>query len=46
MRLHCASTMLPRGAGASYGIATEFLYKINREPETLPAAVMVWVDKR
>jgi len=34
-----------RGAGASYGIATEFLYKINREPETLPAAVMVWVDK-
>ena len=35
-----------RGAGASFAIATEFLYKINPTPETQPAAVMVWADSR
>ena len=33
-----------RGAGASYAIATEFLYKIHRAPETQPAVILVWVE--
>ena len=28
-----------KGAGSSYGIVTEFLYRIYPVPETLPAAV-------
>ena len=36
-----------RGAGSSYGIATEFLYKIYPMPETNPAVILVWIrDKR
>ena len=36
-----------RGAGSSFGIATEFLYKIYPMPETSPAVILVWIsDKR
>ena len=36
-----------RGAGSSFGIATEFLYKIYPTPETSPAVILVWItDKR
>ena len=33
-----------RGAGSSFGIATEFLYVINRTPETEAAVILVWVN--
>ena len=33
-----------RGAGSSYGIATEFLYVINRTPETEAAVILVWIN--
>lgn len=33
-----------RGAGSSFGIATEFLYTIFPTPETLPAFILVWVE--
>ena len=33
-----------RGAGSSFGIATEFLYVIHRSPETEPAVILVWID--
>ena len=33
-----------RGAGSSFGIATEFLYVIHRTPETEPAVILVWID--
>ena len=36
-----------RGAGASFAIATEFLYQIYKLPETSPAVILVWInDKR
>ena len=33
-----------RGAGSSFGIATEFLYVINRTPETEAAVILVWIN--
>ena len=33
-----------RGAGASFAIVTEFLYKVYPTPETLPAVLPVWVS--
>ena len=33
-----------RGAGASYAIATEFLYQIYPTPETQPAIFLVWIN--
>lgn len=36
-----------RGAGSSFGVATEVLYQIYPQPETAPAVFLVWVqDKR
>lgn len=32
------------GAGQSYGIVTEFLYKIYPKPETLPILAMVYLE--
>lgn len=32
-----------RGAGSSYGIVTEFMYKIYPEPETLPIVAMIYI---
>ncbi len=31
------------GAGQSYGIVTEFLYKIYPKPETLPILAMIYL---
>ena len=33
-----------RGAGSSYGVATQFLYTVHREPETEPAIFLTWAD--
>merc|ERR1711971_610098 len=33
-----------RGAGSSFGIVTEFLYKVYPGPETLPIYLLVWVN--
>lgn len=33
-----------RGAGSSLALATDFLYRINLEPETRPAVVMIWIE--
>ena len=35
-----------RGAGSSFGIATEFLYKIYPTPETSPAVILVWISDK
>jgi len=32
-----------RGAGSSFGIATDFLYQVYPTPETSPAVVLVWI---
>jgi hypothetical protein len=32
-----------RGSGASFGIVTEFLYKVYPKPETLSCAVMTYM---
>ena len=32
------------GAGSSFGIVTEFLYKIYAKPETLPTIAMVFLE--
>ena len=32
------------GAGQSYGIVTEFLYKIYPKPETLPILAMIYLE--
>ena len=34
------------GAGSSYGIVTEFLYRIYPRPETLPIIAMVYLENR
>ena len=33
-----------RGSGASFGLVTEFLYKIYPEPEPLPVFLLVWME--
>ena len=33
-----------KGAGASFGIVTEFLYKVYPGPETLPIYLLVWIE--
>ena len=33
-----------RGAGSSYGVATQFLYTVHRVPETGPAILLTWAD--
>ena len=33
-----------RGAGSSYGVATQFRYIIHKTPETLPAILLAWAD--
>lgn len=33
-----------KGAGSSYGIVTEFLYKIYPRPETLPIIAMIYIE--
>lgn len=33
-----------KGAGASYGIVTEFLYKIYPRPETLPIIALIYIE--
>ena len=35
-----------RGAGASMGIVTEFLYKVYSKPETLPIVVPVFINSK
>ena len=35
-----------RGAGSSFGIGTEFLYKIYPMPETNPAVILVWISDK
>ena len=33
-------------AGSSYGIFTEFLYKIYEQPETLPCLVFIFIENK
>ena len=33
-----------RGAGPSFGIVTEFLYKVYPHPETLSCVVLVYIE--
>merc|ERR1711892_1039621 len=33
-----------RGAGSSYGVATQFKYIVHETPETLPAILLAWAD--
>ena len=35
-----------RGAGSSFGIATDFLYQVYPTPETSPAVVLVWITDK
>ena len=34
------------GAGSSFGIVTEFLYKIYPRPETLPIIAMIYLENK
>ena len=35
-----------RGAGSSMAVVTEFVYMIEKQPETLPAVILAWVDNK
>ena len=35
-----------RGAGSSFGIATDFLYQVYPTPETSPAVLLVWINNK